>query len=73
MAGNAGPGVDYTLSGVPGQVTIPAGQTSADVVMHSIADHVKERPESASMILGAGSGYKVPKRSKAVVKIINTP
>jgi hypothetical protein len=64
---------DYTVSGTPGQVTIPAGQTAATIVLHSIADHVKERNETASLLLTSGSGYKLPKRPKAVVTIVNAP
>jgi hypothetical protein len=72
MGGTAISGSDYSLNGVPGQVTIPAGQTSATIVLHSIADQVKERKETASMIISAGTGYKVPRRTKAVVIIVNT-
>ena len=71
--GTATRGSDYVLDGTPGQVTIPAGQSSATVTLHSIADHVNERNETASLILTSGSGYKLPKRSKAVVTIVNGP
>lgn len=73
LGGTARLGIDYALSDVPGQVTISAGETSAAVVLHAIADHVKERQETVSIILAPGSGYKVPKRSKAVVTIVNAP
>ncbi len=72
MRGTAINGTDYTLSGTPGQVTITSGQNSATVTLHSIADHVKERNETAIMAVSAGSGYKLPKRgAKATVTIIN--
>jgi outer membrane biosynthesis protein TonB len=73
MSGKAQQGTDYTLSGTPGQVTIAAGQNSATVVLHAIADHIRERNETAAMILNAGVGYKLPKNAKATLTIINGP
>lgn len=74
MRGTALNGIDYTLSGTAGQVTIAAGQSSAAVTLHSIADHVKERNETAVMGLASGSGYKIPRRgAKATLTIINGP
>jgi K319L-like, PKD domain len=73
MGGRAQRGSDYTLSGTPGQVTIPAGQLSATVFLHSIADHVKERNETAALTPGSGSGYTVPRRAKAILTIVNGP
>jgi hypothetical protein len=74
MRGSAINGSDYTLDGTPGQVTIGAGQNSATVTLHSIADHVSERNETAVMALTTGSGYKLPKRgAKATLTILNGP
>ena len=74
MRGSAINGSDYTLDGTPGQVTIGAGQNSATVTLHSIADHVRERNETAVMALTTGSGYKLPKRgAKATLTILNGP
>ncbi|MEY2439174.1 MAG: hypothetical protein QOI34_559 [Verrucomicrobiota bacterium] len=73
MHGSALEGDDYILSGTPGQVTIPAGQSAASVVLHSVADHVKEKSETAAMVLVDGLGYKIPKRAKAVLTIVNGP
>ena len=74
MRGTAINGTDYTLSGSPDQVTINAGQNSATVVLHSIADHVKERNETAVLVPSTGVGYKLPKRgAKASLTIINGP
>lgn len=73
MGGTAREGTDYTLSGISGQVTIPAGQASATVVLHAVADHLKENNESAAMTLVRGSGYKVGKRAKAAITIVNGP
>jgi len=72
IRGTAINGPDYTLSSAAGQVTIDPGQSSATVTLHSIADHVKERNETAIMTLSSGAGYKLPKHgSKATLTIIN--
>jgi hypothetical protein len=73
MGGRAQSGSDYALSGIPGQVTIGAGQSSTTITLHSIADHMKERNETAVLSLTSDAAYKVPKRSKATVTIINGP
>ena len=72
MRGTAVNGTDYTLDGTAGQVTIPGGQTSATVTLHSIADNVKEKNETAIMVPSSGGGYKLPKHgTKATLTIIN--
>jgi len=53
MSGKAKLGTDYTLSGTPGQVTIPAGQFSARVVLHAR----KNVNKAATMTLIDGPGY----------------
>ena len=74
MRGNASNGSDYTLDGTPGQVTIPAGQSSAAIAIHSVADHVREKNETAVMALSNGAGYKLPKNgAKATLIILNAP
>jgi uncharacterized protein (UPF0264 family) len=73
MRGTALNGTDYILNGTSGQVTIAAGQNSASVTLHSIADHVKERNETAVMALVSGTGYKIPKSAKATLTIFNGP
>jgi hypothetical protein len=73
MGGTARQGTDYTLTNTSGQVVIAAGQTTAAVMLHSIADHVNEKRETAALVVNAGSGYKVPKRERAVVAIVNGP
>ena len=71
MRGSAIDGTDYTLSG---SSTIGAGQNSATVTLHSIADHVREKSETAVMALTSGGGYKLPKRgAKATLTILNAP
>jgi hypothetical protein len=73
MRGTAQRGTDYGLDGTPGGVTIPAGQSSATVVLHAVADQMKEKSETATMILTNGTGYKLPKRPKATLTIANAP
>jgi hypothetical protein len=73
IRGTATNGTDYTLSGTAGQVTIAAGQSSATVTLHAIADHVAERSETAIMAIGKGGGYAVGNPNKATVKILNAP
>jgi len=53
MGGSAVLGTDYTLSGPPGQVTIPAGQTFATVILHA-QRNVKK---NAIMTLRPGPNY----------------
>lgn len=74
MRGTALNGSDYTLNGIPGRVTIAAGQNSATITLHSIADHVREKTESAIAVLASGSGYKIPRSgAKATLAILNGP
>ena len=60
MSGNATFGSDYTLSGVPGQVTIPAGKTSANITFRALVDHLKEGNETATLTLINGGCYTLP-------------
>ena len=73
MRGSAQIGRDYTLSGNPGSITIPAGQSSVTISLQTIADHVKERNETAIMALASGSGYKLTSQAKATLTIVNGP
>lgn len=73
MRGTAEQGSDYTLSGTPGQATIATGTNSAAITLHAIADHVKERNQTAIMVVNPGTGYKVPKSTKATLTILNGP
>lgn len=74
MRGTALNGSDYTLDGIAGQVTINPGSNSATVTLHSIADHVKERNETAILVPSSGAGYILPKHgTKATITIINGP
>jgi len=74
VRGTAISGSDYTLTGTPGNATIAIGQTSATITIHSIADHIKEKNETAIMAISSGSGYKLSKSgAKATLTIINGP
>jgi hypothetical protein len=68
MSGNATQGVDYTLSGTPGQVTIPAGQSSATVTLHAL-NNPPDGSESAIMTLNPGAGYSLSSSHSATVVI----
>ena len=58
MSGKATLGSDYTMSGTPGQVIIPAGSNVGTVTLSAIVDNVKEKKaETAIMTLQSGSGY----------------
>jgi hypothetical protein len=70
MRGTAQKGIDYTSSGTPGQVTIAAGQNSATVTLHAIANR-GSRGKIAIMVLNAGPGYNLSKASKATVTLVN--
>ncbi len=73
MGGRAQLGIDYTLDGPAGQVVIPAGVSSASVALHAIADSANEKDEGASMHLGNGTGYTLPRRANVRVIIVATP
>jgi hypothetical protein len=72
MSGTASLGSDYTLSGTRGQVTIPAGQSSASVTLKSLQDpdNANEKAETAIMRLQAGTGVAPGTPSTATVTIL---
>jgi hypothetical protein len=75
MRGRAMLGSDYTLSGTPGEATIPAGQSSATIILNALTDNIREKREPAIMALSPGSGYQLPRRNKrakkATIRILN--
>jgi hypothetical protein len=78
MTGTAFLGSDYTLNGPLGQLTIPAGQSSASVTL-TVTTAKTRGKEKATMTLNPGPGYNLAttsrrRRSKppqATVTILN--
>ncbi len=68
MSGTARLGTDYTLSNTTGNVTIPAGATSANVVVHSLEDSARESNETVIMTLRTSAAYRLT-TPKATAKI----
>jgi hypothetical protein len=69
MSGKAQLGIDYTLSGTPGQVTIPANRTSANVTLHAL-NNSRKKAAPAKMTLQPGSGYIVGRPKKETVSLL---
>jgi hypothetical protein len=57
ITGTASNGVDY--ASIPNSVTIPAGQTSADVTVTPIDDSIPEASESVVLSVKGSGGYSV--------------
>jgi hypothetical protein len=70
MRGKAKLGSDYTLSGVSGQATILAGQSSATVILHALNDIVHERTQTATMTISRGPGYQLSGRKRKIATTI---
>ncbi len=68
MTGRAILGRQYTLSGSPGQVTIPAGAGSADVTL-TVLSSARRRPKAATMLLMPGPTYNLSWPTSAAVSI----
>jgi hypothetical protein len=69
-------GIDYTLSGPPNMVVIPANQSSASIGLHAFQDSMRERNgETAVITVEDGGGYIVPanKGARRVVILILDP
>ncbi len=72
IVGTAVPGVDYTA--LPGSVTIPAGATSANVVVSALAGGGENAiNKDATLVLSPGTGYTVGSSSAAAVTIFYNP
>jgi hypothetical protein len=71
MSGKAMYGIDYTLSGTFGQITIPPGASSATVTLNALTDNRREKNEKAVMNLLPGAGYNLPRNTKASLIIAN--
>ena len=68
MSGSAVLGRNYSLSGTPGQVTIPAGASSATVTLTVLSASV--RGSSATMTLSSGSAYTLSSPQSATVTVV---
>jgi len=77
MSGTAVLGKDYTLSGPPGQVTIPGGQPAASVTLHALTNGTggggkkkkKAKAVTATMTIQSSSGYNVGSPKSATITI----
>lgn len=70
VSGSATLNVDYTLSGTPGVVVIPANQSSASIILHSIPDSIREpNGEPAVIAIAPGTSYQVP-ANKAANRVV---
>jgi hypothetical protein len=71
LSGTAVLGTDYTLDGSVGQITVAAGQTSTDVVLHAVPGQVHKKALKAIFQLTPRASYHVPKRAgkAATIKI----
>ena len=68
MGGNAKLGINYTLSDTSGQITIPAGASTATVTLNALQNNVT-RTKTALMQLNSGPGYQLSSSNKATVTI----
>jgi hypothetical protein len=68
----SGPTVDFTVTPAT-HVTIPAGQTSATVVLDSFTDMVQEPNEIVTLKLLKHTGYTVGRQNKATLTIVDVP
>jgi len=61
VGGTATLNTDFTLSGTPDHVIIPANAASASITLHANTDSVNEpNGETAKLLVEPGSGYEVP-------------
>ena len=71
ITGTAALGLDYSLSGNVGQIVIPAGQTSASIMLTGMNNPSARKAKTAKFTLSPNSTYTVPKKigKSASVKI----
>jgi hypothetical protein len=71
ISGNAIAGIHYSLSGIPGQITIPAGSSSASFSLTAIPNGPSNGHKmTAKMALQKGVGYRLSAAKKASVTIV---
>lgn len=71
VGGTATPGLDYTA--LSGSVTIPAGATSATIVVSAVRDSVPEGTETVVVTLLPGTAFSVGVNGSASVNILDLP
>jgi hypothetical protein len=69
IGGKAVLGTDYTLDNSSGQIEIPAGASSAAIVLRATANVTPRKGEKATLTLLSGADYKVAKPNKATITI----
>jgi chitodextrinase len=70
MTGTAAAGVNYSLSGISGQLTIPAGRRGALLPVSTLAVPGANKATTAVVTVLPGTGY-IPAHNTAVVRIVN--
>lgn len=70
-SGTATNGQDYQA--LNGNVSIPAGQISATILLTPILDHLTEGSETVVVTLGSGAGYQVGSSASGTVTIADAP
>ncbi|MGQ0626783.1 MAG: beta strand repeat-containing protein, partial [Phycisphaerales bacterium] len=69
IAGSATNGTDFTM--LSGTVVIPAGQSSADILIAALSDLVVEGDETVLITLVTGSGYALGTNTQGTVTLKN--
>lgn len=69
MGGTATPGVDFAMTNVIGQITIPAGTRGTTMPIQTMNSSASGRKKLTLSIL-PGNGYTTARRSSATVKIL---
>ena len=76
MSGTGVLGQHYSISGTPGEITIPAGALSGTVTLNALTTGLTSGSETATMTLHPGPGYKLSRSKPAktsTVTINNLP
>ena len=74
LSGKAKVGSDFLVSGTIGQVMLPTGQKSVNIVVTALPDILKESSEKVNITLNGGPGYTIPRgkgQKKAAILIQN--
>jgi hypothetical protein len=73
ISGSGVNGKYYTLNVPYGQVTIPAGQSSANVVLTALVTSLTSGHEDVNVALNPGIGYTVSGVNTVHLQIMNVP